>query len=238
MLPVLLWPLKNNPNTWGPQVKWTGSRDKKAIKLSLRKIVLIPQVIVPVGGWGWVIRSAAGNEGCRLGYEIGNKSHPNSKPILSDCYVPYHRSNSVSVSAWDALQTHSWSSSITSHTLPFSVRTIPVPAWVLRHPTISEITITLSFGTSLVNGLHPTHASLLSISDYSYTQSRYHMIQFPLPHVYSTSPYACFHITMRFLIFDIPFTMCLLPYYKPLCFSSDYLNIEYLSCHSQFWIST
>ena len=43
------------------------------------------------------------------------------------CYVPYHRSNSVSVSPRDALQTHSWSSNITSCTLPFSVRTIPVP---------------------------------------------------------------------------------------------------------------
>ena len=36
----------------------------------------------------------------------------------------------------------------------------------LWHPTINEITITLSFGTSLVNRLCPTHASLLSISDY------------------------------------------------------------------------
>ena len=43
-----------------------------------------------------------------------------------------------------------------------------------------------------------------------------------------------FHITMWFLIFDIPFSMCSLPYYKPLCFSFYYLNIEYLSCHSQF----
>ena len=40
-------------------------------------------------------------------------------------------------------------------------------------------------GTSLVNGLHPTHASLFSILDYGYTQSRYHMIQFISPHVYS-----------------------------------------------------
>ena len=43
-----------------------------------------------------------------------------------------------------------------------------------------------------------------------------------------------FYITMRFLIFDIPSTMCSLPSYKPLCFSSSYLNIESLSCHSQF----
>ena len=39
--------------------------------------------------------------------------------------------------------------------------------------------------TSLVNGLHPTNASLFGISDYSYTWSRYHMIQFTSPHVYS-----------------------------------------------------
>ena len=40
-------------------------------------------------------------------------------------------------------------------------------------------------GTSLVNGLRPTHASLFSISDYGYARSRYHMIQFTSPHVYS-----------------------------------------------------
>ena len=43
----------------------------------------------------------------------------------------------------------------------------------------------LSFGTSLVNGLCPTHASLFGISDYGYARSRYHMIQFTSPHVYS-----------------------------------------------------
>ena len=43
-----------------------------------------------------------------------------------------------------------------------------------------------------------------------------------------------FYITMHFLIFDIPSTMCSLPSYKPLCCSSSYLNIKYLSCHSQF----
>ena len=126
------------------------------------------------------------------------------------CYVLYHRSNSVSISTWDAPQTHSWSSNITSHTLPFSVWTIPIPAWVLRHPTISEITITLSFGTSLVNGLCPTHASLLSISDYGYAQSRYHMIQFPLPHVYFISPHARFILPCGslYLIFLFPCAHC------------------------------
>ena len=44
------------------------------------------------------------------------------------CYVPYHRSNSISVSAQDALQTHSWSSNITSCTLRFSIQTIPILA--------------------------------------------------------------------------------------------------------------
>ena len=104
---------------------------------------------------------------------------------LALCYLPYHRSNSVSVSARDAPQMHSWSSNITSCTLPFSIRTIPVPAQVLQHPTICQITITLSFGTSLVNGLRPTHASLLSILDYGYTRSRYHMFSF-LCHTYSS----------------------------------------------------
>ena len=126
------------------------------------------------------------------------------------CYVLYHRSNSISVSTRDAPQTHSWSSNITSHTPPFSVRTIPILARVLRHPTISEITITLSFSTSLVNGLRPTHASLLSISDYGYTWSRYHMIQFPLPHIYFISPYARFILPCGslYLIFLLPCAHC------------------------------
>ena len=91
-----------------------------------------------------------------------------------------------------------------------SVWTIPIPARVLWHPTISEITITLSFSTSFVNRLHPTHASLLSISDYSYTRSRYHMIQFPLPHVYFTSPYTRFILpcVSLYLIFLLPCAHC------------------------------
>ena len=99
---------------------------------------------------------------------------------------------------------------ITSCMLPFSIWTIPVSARVLRHPTISEIIINLSFGTSLVNGLCPTHASLLSISDYGYTQSRYHMIQFPLPHKYFISPYACFILPCGslYLIFLFPCACC------------------------------
>ena len=101
------------------------------------------------------------------------------------CYVPYHRSNSISVSTQDVLQRHSWSSTLPVVCSLFSVRTIPVSAQVLQHPTISKITITLSFGTSLVNGLHPTHISLFGILDYSYAWSRYHMIQFTSPHVYS-----------------------------------------------------
>ena len=126
------------------------------------------------------------------------------------CYIPYHRSNSISISAQDAPQMHSWSSHITSRTLPFSVRTIPVSAQVLRHPTISKITINLSFSTSLVNRLRPTHASLLSILGYGYTRSRYHMIQFPLPHVYFISPYAHFILPCGslYLIFLFPCACC------------------------------
>ena len=68
---------------------------------------------------------------------------------------------------------------------------------------------------------------------------RLHTEQIPYDSIYFTThifhfTICLFHITMRFLIFDIPFSMCSLPYYKPLCFSFYYLNIEYLSCHSQF----
>ena len=92
----------------------------------------------------------------------------------------------------------------------FSVQTIPVLVRVLWHPTICEITITLSFSTSFVNGLPPTYASLLSISVYGYTRSRYHMIWFPLPHVHFTSPYARFTLPCVFLylIFLLPCARC------------------------------
>ena len=136
-----------------------------------------------------------------------------SMMVLTTCYVPYHRSNSVSVSAWDALQTHCWS------------------------PNISEIIITLSFGTSLVNGLCPTHVSYLA-SWITVTHGA-DTIWFNLSHhTYIHFTICLFHITMRFLYLIFLFSMCSLPYYKPLCFSFYYLNIKYLSCHSQFRIST
>ena len=82
-------------------------------------------------------------------------------------------------------------------------------------------------GTSLL------HLAPLSLCNHSHT--------FPDMAIYGVSttwtfisPHAHFHFTMCFLIFDILSTMCSLPSYKPLCFSPSYLNIEYLSCHSQF----
>ena len=75
--------------------------------------------------------------------------HGDRKVWLTTCYVPYHRSNSISVSTRDSLQTHSWSSNITSCMLPFSIQTIPVSALVLRHPTICKITLTLSLALHL-----------------------------------------------------------------------------------------
>ena len=154
--------------------------------------------------------SCTGHEHCTMEYPQLQTAQMNVWWLQHACYVPYHRSNSISVSTRDAPQMHSWSSNITSRMLPFSIRTIPVLAQVLWHPTINEITITLSFGTSLVNGLRPPHASLLSISDYGYTQSRYHMIQFPLPQVYFISPYACFILPCGslYLIFLLPCAHC------------------------------
>ena len=66
------------------------------------------------------------------------------------CYVPYHRLNSISISARDAPQMHSWSSYITSHMLPLPIQTIPILVWVLRHPTICENTFTLSSALHLL----------------------------------------------------------------------------------------
>ena len=150
------------------------------------------------------------------------------------CYVPYHRSNSVSVSAQDALQMHSWSSNITSCMLPFSVWTIPVPARV-HHMQNHHYPILWHFTCQRT----PSNTCIITqhLRLQLHTEQIPH-VQFPLPHVYFHFTICSFHITMHFLIFDILSIMCSLPSYKPLCFSSSYLNIEYLSCHSQFWIST
>ena len=49
---AFLQPLENNSSSQGSQVKFADSRDEKAIKPSLREIVLLLQEIVPVRGWG------------------------------------------------------------------------------------------------------------------------------------------------------------------------------------------
>ena len=157
--------------------------------------------------------------------------------IVGCCYVPYHRSNSISVSTRDALQTHSWSPNITSRTLPFfrpdNSRLGPSPPAPYHkqnhhYPILQYFTCQRALSHTCI---------LFGISDYGYTRSRYHMIQSISPHVYSFH-----HMLVSYyhavLIFDIPFSMCSLLYYQPLCFSFYYLNIGYLSCHSQFRIST
>ena len=110
--------------------------------------------------------------------------------------------------------------------LPFSVQTIPVPAQVLRHPTICEITITLSFSTSLVNGLCSTHVYSPKILDYGYTQSRYHMFSFPCHTFVSFIPHATFiipHVISKSSTCSLPFVT----YYVS---DLQYISIEYLSC--------
>ena len=64
-------------------------------------------------------------------------------------YVLYHRFNSISISARDALQMHSLSSYITSCTLPLPIWTIPILVWVLWHSSICENTFTLSLALHL-----------------------------------------------------------------------------------------
>ena len=146
------------------------------------------------------------------------------------CYVPYHRSHSVSVSARDALQTHSWSPNITSRTLPFSVRTIPVSVRVLRYPTISEIIITLSFGTSLVNRLRPTHISLLSISDYGYPRRKHHMLV--------SAHHAFYYFAIQYYICYSLLPHALVALATHTCFNRSYIKYWYLFCINQFQIST
>ena len=88
-------------------------------------------------------------------------------------------------------------------------------------------------GTSLVNGLRPTCIIIRHLRLRLCTE------QIPYDSIYFTtrifiSPYACFILLCGSLYLIFLFSMCSLPYYKPLCFSFYYLNIEYLSCLSQF----
>ena len=140
---------------------------------------------------------------------------------LGFCYVPYHRSNSISVSTRDALQTHSWSSNITSCMLPFSVWTIPILAQVLQHPTICENTLTLSLALHLSTDsaqhmyTHPTSrimvthradtiCSVFLVTRLSYYSTCYfllfHMLLFIIPHAISKSstcllPFVTCHVS-------------------------------------------
>ena len=99
---------------------------------------------------------------------------------------------------------------------------------VLRHPIICEITITLSFGTSLVNGLHSTHVYSPKILDYGHAWSTYHMFSFPCHMFISFIPHATFiipHVIYKCSTCLLPFVTCYVP-------SSQYISFEYLSCIS------
>ena len=124
------------------------------------------------------------------------------------CYVLYHRSNSVSVSAQDAPQTHSWSSNITSCMLPFSIWTISVLARVLRHPTICKNTLTLS--------------SVLHLS----TDSAQHMY---------THPTSWITVTHRADTICLVFFVTCLSYYSTcyfLLFHMLFVNLPHAHCPS------
>ena len=173
--------------------------------------------------WAVHVRSLVGT----VGWPNLNVNHSIALHSCYVCYVPYHRSNSVSVSARDAPQTHSSSSNITSHTLPFSVQTISIPARVLRHPTICEITLTLSSALHLSTD-SAQHVYSPKISDYSHAWSRYHMFSFPC-HMFVS----LFHM----LLFIIPHVIsksstCLLPFITCYVSSLQYISFEYLSCIS------
>ena len=88
-------------------------------------------------------------EKCSSVISLLKDGYPHCQIIAKTCYVPYHRSNSISVSAQDTLQMHSWSSYIISCMLPLPVWTIPILARILRHPTICKNTFTLSLALHL-----------------------------------------------------------------------------------------
>ena len=143
------------------------------------------------------------------------------------CYVLYHRSNSISVSTRDAPQTHSWSSNITSRTLPFSVRTIPVLVRVLWHPTICKITLTLS------SALHLSTDSI----QHMYTHPRSQIMVMHRAHMYHMFSFPC-HTFVSYILhatFIIPHVIyksstCSLPFITCYVSSSQYISFEYLSC--------
>ena len=93
-------------------------------------------------------------------------------------------------------------------------------------PTICEITITLSFGTSLVNGLRSTHVYSPKISDYSHAWSTYHMFSFPCHTFVSFIPHA------TFIIPDVisKSSTCSLPFVTYYVSDLQYISIKYLSC--------
>ena len=144
--------------------------------------------------------------------------------VVALCYVLYHRSNSISISARDAPQTHSWSSYITSCTLPLPIWTIPVPL----APYYMQKHLYPIFGTSFVNRLCSTHVYLLSILEYSHAQSRYHMFSFPC-HTFVLF----FHMLPLYFYMLFPkSSTCSLPFVTYHVSSLQYINFEYPSCIS------
>ena len=154
--------------------------------------------------------------------------------VHGKCYVPYHRSNSISVSAQDTLQMHSWSSNITSHMLPFSVWTIPISAQVLRHPTICEITLTLSLAL---------HLSMDSVQ-HMYTHPRSQiMVTHGADTICSVFLVTCLshHSTCYFLLFHMSFISLPHAHCPSLPVMFHLLSISASSIHPvflQFQIST
>ena len=109
---------------------------------------------------------------------------------LHVCYILYHRSNSNSVSAWDTPQTHSWSSNITSCTLPFSIPPAPYHMPNHHYPILQHFTCQQTPSNTCIITQHL--GLQLHMEQIPY-------VQFPLPHIYFTSPYAHFTLPCVFL---------------------------------------
>ena len=123
---------------------------------------------------------------------------------------------------------HSWSSNLTSRTLPFSIQTIPVPAQVLWHPIICENTLTLS------SALHLSTDSIQHMYTYSASQIT---VTHGADTIYSvflvTHLFHLFHV----LLFIIPHAIsksstCSLPFITCYVSSLQYISSKYPSCIS------
>ena len=104
------------------------------------------------------------------------------------------------------MEHNSWSSNITSCTLPFSVQTISISAWVLQHPTICKITLTLSsalhLSTDSIQHMYTHQRSQITVMHRAHTICSVFLV-ICLSH-HSTCYFLLFHMSL----INLPHARC------------------------------